>query len=227
MREQRLTNRFPIQRNVLHRSRGRSAMGEVCDVSLTGLRMKGSTNLEVGAPVTLKVLGPTGATLKEVRCVVQWHSVREDGSRESGLSFLIPISELVQSWVGEILRELENKAAQLLQRRRSIRTAVRIPLTVATEDAPVYAEFVELSEGGAILRSNRVWQSGETIELRANLAGRVVTLSATVIRNQPAFVSSRSQSDHSLRFESLDGETQRNLSRAVGLALRKAEALAA
>lgn len=224
MREQRLTNRFPVQRTVLCKARSCNAMAEVLDMSLTGVRVRGSAKLETGSTATLKVLGCCGSEHKEVNCQVQWQRPTEDGRYETGFCFMAPIPVLVKSWVGEILGELENTNVQLLQRRKSIRTAVRIPLTVEEEDGgALYGEFVELSGGGAILRTSRRYAPGETVRVRANLAGRVVTLESTVIR----FVEGARMHDHSLRFENLDEVSSAYVSRAVNLALPRTEMAAA
>lgn len=240
MKEQRRTNRFPVNRTVLYRSRGQSSLGTVCEISLTGLRLKCTSTLEVGAPATLLLLGPGNHSVREVRCRVHWQETTPTGEREAGLSFLSPMPELIDSWVGELLCDLENAGGPLFQRRETVRVPVRLPARAGTaeptepnlyalpSDPPAgepltFAEIVELSEGGAVVRSRRQWRKNERVRLRLSLLGRVLELRALVlaVRGERGTLTGI---DYSLQFCGVGPNEADVLRRMVSSAVRRVRA---
>ena len=228
MKEQRRTNRFPVNRTVLYRSRGQSSLGTVCELSLTGLRLRCTSTLEIGAPATLLLLGPGSHSVREVRCRVHWQEIRPSGEREAGLSFLSPMPELIDSWVGELLCGLESAGGPLFQRRETVRVPVRLPARAgasepAEPESLSFAEIVELSEGGAVVRSRRQWRKNQKVRLRLSLLGRVLDLTALVLMVRGDRFPPRSLSgiDYSLQFCALGPSEAEVLSRMVSSAVRR------
>lgn len=233
LKEQRRTNRFAVNRTVLYRSRGQSSLGTVCEISLTGLRLKCTSTLEVGAPATLLLLGPGNHSVREVRCRVHWQEHRPNGEREAGLSFLSPMPELIESWVGELLCDLETAGGSLFQRRETVRVPVRLPARAgATRPAQAaesgaetltFAEIVELSEGGAVVRSRRQWRKNDRVCLRLSLLGRVLELQALVLAVR-GVRGTLTGIDYSLQFCGVGPAEAEVLRRMVSTAVRRLKA---
>jgi len=228
LKEQRRTNRFVVNRTVLYRSRGQSSLGTVCELSLTGLRLKCTSTLEVGAPATLLLLGPGNHSVREVRCRVHWQETRPTGEREAGLSFLSPMSELIDSWVGELLCDLENAGGPLFQRRETVRVPVRLPARAgasleAEPETLSFAEIVELSEGGAVVRSRRQWEKNDRVRLRLSLLGRVLDLQALVLAVR-GVRGTLTGIDYSLQFLGVGPHVAEILRRMVSTAVRRVRA---
>ncbi len=228
LKEQRRTNRFIVNRTVLYRSRGQSSLGTVCELSLTGLRLKCTSTLEVGAPATLLLLGPGNHSVREVRCRVHWQETRANGEREAGLSFLSPMPELIESWVGELLCDLEAAGGPLFQRRETVRVPVRLPARAGASqpsepETLTFAEIVELSEGGAVVRSRRQWERNDRVRLRLSLLGRVLDLQALVL-NVRGVRGALTGIDYSLQFCGVGPTEAEVLRRMVSTAVRRVRA---
>ncbi|MBI3928242.1 MAG: PilZ domain-containing protein [Armatimonadetes bacterium] len=209
MKERRITNRFDCSHLVQYSHRNDHSIGMVTDVSLDGARMSCQSPLEVGSSIRLLSLDSNGAA-RSVDCVVRWYRpVGPEGHQEAGLRFQEPVGEVLQSWVGTMLTRVESRPSHLVQRRREVRVPVDLEVLVGIEVPSVRAELLDLSESGALLRTQRMWPTGT--ELKLAISELDAALTAAVVSGRHAGDSW----NYSLRFVELTPENRERLKRLV------------
>ena|SRR5689334_19921465 len=98
----------------------------------------------------------------------------------------------------------------MTERRTSQRARLALPCTLRRQtSSPIWAETIDVGEGGMSVRASRPLREEETVEFE--IAGAGVTGRARVIRHPSPRV-------YGLRFEGLNGGARDRLRELVGVA---------
>ena len=147
--------------------RGEKASAIVTDLSLSGMRIKSSFELEQGDIVEVAFPDSenrmrTGA----LKCDVVWVTALGPTGRttfEAGLSFEPKAVERNDSWVSYVLEQLGFDQAKTFQKRKYLRASGQVPARVFTSEHTMTGEVLNLGVGGALLASESSLQKDDLI----------------------------------------------------------------
>lgn len=119
----------------------------VQDVGLTGLQIGSTMRLKRGQ--LLDVVPVNGGN--PVPCQVRWCK-SEDREFRAGLSFELRPSELVHSWVSQLLTAVGFNEEAVYQRRTAIRIATDLPAALKAGGMEIAGRLLDLGVGGALVQ---------------------------------------------------------------------------
>ena len=192
MKERRITNRFPSDCLVRYGRPGNYCVGVVKDISLDGLRLSCQQPLDLGQEIEIAPLDYNDAS--PVVCWVQW-SEHSRQTAQAGLQFQAPVSRVMGTWIGGLLRGQND----LLQRRSHVRVPVELPVKVSESGITVIGRLVDLCEGGGLLSCASLFSTGTRLSLSSD---GLDPIEAVVISGRFA----QESWNYSLRFETLSME---------------------
>ncbi len=205
MKERRYTNRFPCNQSVCYSQGDQWSEGQLKDISLEGARLGCSSPLTTGQALEIVGQGQNGG--QPVNCWVQWSSPNNELT-EVGLQFRGSVGEVLQTWVGPLLRHRDG----LLQKRELVRVPVNIRLLVCESGITVNGTLVDLSLGGGLIRCGSMFSTGSRLTLTLD----ELDLEATVLSGR--FVDDSWH--YSVRFEKLTRAQSRRLEEFQSMAIR-------
>ncbi|MEW6283288.1 MAG: PilZ domain-containing protein, partial [Candidatus Eremiobacterota bacterium] len=139
--EQRRAVRLPCEQAASLKHAGGTDAARIRDISLIGLRLELSTELEARSIVEVDGM----------HCEVRWCArLTENGPWNAGVAFLEPPAVLVDSWVAELLHRLGFNEEYIHQSRNSIRVEAALPVDVRGVGTAVTRD---LGVGGCLLES--------------------------------------------------------------------------
>jgi hypothetical protein len=149
--------------------RGEKSSAIVTDLSLSGMRIKTSFELEQGDVVEVAFPDSenrlrTGA----LKCDVVWITALGPSGRttyEAGLSFEINAVERNDSWVKYVLEQLGFDQSKTFQKRKYLRASGQVPARIFTSDPEqtMSGEVLNLGVGGALLASEKSLEKDDLI----------------------------------------------------------------
>lgn len=145
LRQKRRNTRTPCEGDIYLSWRGEDLVAEICDIGIGGLSVKLEQNLPAGEEVEIR--SPFHQQ-SMVRAVIKWvHQGR------MGLNFLDSPSELRNSWVNQVLKDLGLTAQTVRERRNHSRLSVQLPMTLQAPVGTYSATVVNLGLGGVCAKS--------------------------------------------------------------------------
>lgn len=152
----------------------------VQDVGLTGLQLTTANRLKRGQ--TVEVVPINGGN--PVPCLIRW--IRRGGSEwVAGLSFELRPSELVHSWVSQLLTAVGFNEEAVYQRRTAVRAAADLPVALRGPGEEMLAgRLLDLGVGGALVQVTRQVALGDryTLVLGPHKNLETVRLDGEVVR---------------------------------------------
>lgn len=128
----------------------------VQDVGLTGLQLTTATRLK--RLQTLDVVPTNGGNA--VPCTIRWCK-RENQAYVAGAYFELRPSELVHSWVSQLLTAVGFNEEAVYQRRTAIRASADLEVTLRGEGEEMLAgRLLDLGVGGALVQVSQEVQMG-------------------------------------------------------------------
>ena len=145
LKQKRRNTRTPCEGDIYLAWQGQDLVAEICDIGIGGLSVKLKTALPLGEVVEIR--SPFHQE-SMVRAAIKW---TQQG--RVGLSFTDSPSDLRNSWVNQVLKDLGLTAQTARERRNHSRIPVSLPMTLQAPVGTYSATVVNLGLGGVCVKS--------------------------------------------------------------------------